>query len=226
MVEQKNKNKVQISYFFLFFCMLYVTCKLVCNPIFFRQTNFNLPYIDYHFKFTCAAFIFPSIYVLSDAIVAFTNRRIALMVIAVGIICDGLFSYLISYFASLDMPAIMSKSELLYNNSVNAIGIQLWPLFYHGLVATIIAAISEALIFSFLYKKINNFFISTILSICIILVIHNLITDYSSLRHEPDAWRIIIDNWIINMSFMILYSFLVVIVMRVRKHILKLKSGA
>lgn len=206
--------------------MLYVTCKLVCNPIFFRQTNFNFPFIDYHFKFTCAAFIFPSIYVLSDAIVAVTNRKVALIVIAVGITCDGIFSYLISYFSKLDLPSVMSQSETIYNNSVSVIGLQMWPLFYHGLLASIIAAMSEALIFSFLYKRINNFFVSTISSICIILVIHNLITDYPSLRHEPDAWKIIIDNWIMNMSFMILYSFIVVIVMKTRKHYLKLKLGA
>lgn len=205
--------------------MMYVTCKLVCNPIFFRQTNFNLPYLAYHFNFTCAAFIFPSIYVLSDVIVALTNRRIALIVVAVGIICDGLFSFLISYFSNMDMPLVMSKSELLYNNSVNVIGTQMWPLFYDGLVATIIAATSEALIFSFLYKKMNNFFISTISSICIILVMHNLITDYPALRHEPDAWRIIIDNWIMNMSFMVLYSLLVVIIMKMRKYILKTRLG-
>ena len=143
------------------------------------------------------------------------------MVIIIGVTCDGLFSYLISFFSNLDMPSLMSKSEALYNSSVNVIGIQMWPLFYHGLAATIIAAIGETLIFSFIYKRINNFFISTISSICIILVIHNLIIDYPSLRHEPDAWPLIIDNWIMTMIFMILYSSMVVGVMKVRKYVLK-----
>ena len=209
----------------IFLSMLYITCKLSCNPIFFRQTDFNFPFINYHFRFTCAAFIFPAIYVINDAIVAFTNRRIALVIIVVGIACDGLFSYLISYFSSLGLPKLMSETEALNNSSVNIIGLQMWPLFYHGLVATIIAAVSETLIFSFIYKKINSFFISTNLSICIILVMHNLITDYSSLRHELDAWRIIIDNWLVNMSFVLFYTFIVVGVIKIRKYILKTNLG-
>lgn len=204
-------------YFVVFLVMLYVTCKLTCNPIFFRQTEFNLPFINYYFKITCAAFIFPSIYVLSDTIVAFTNRKIAILIIIFGIICDGVFSYLVSYFSNHPLPSVISPHELLNTNAVNVIGLQMWPLFYHGVMASAIAAIGEAIIFSFFYKKINNFFISTITSIMIILVIHNLITDYPTLRAEPDVWQIIVDNWIMNTFFMIMYTLIVVMFMEFRK---------
>lgn len=212
----------KIPTFLIYLTMFYVTCKLACNPMFFRQAEFTVPLIQYHMKITCAAFIFPAIYVISDAIIALTNRKIGGLIIIFGIICDGIFSYGISYFAKLEIPAIMSKTELLNTTSINIIAVQMWPLFYHGVIASAAAAIGEALIFSFIYKKLNNFFISTIASIIITLVIHNLITDYPILRDEPDAWHIIINNLLMNTSFMMVYTLIIVIFMRIHET-LKLK---
>lgn len=199
--------------------MMYVTFKLACNPMFFRQAQFFIPLTHHNMKITCAAFIFPGVYVISDAIIALTSRKIGFIIITFGIICDGLFSYGVNYFASLGLPTVMSKTELANSLAVNVVGIQMWPLYYHGVIATSVAALSEALIFSFVYKKIKSFFISTISSITIILVIHNLITDYPMLKHEPDVWHIIINNWLMNISFMTIYTLIIILGIKIRKNL-------
>ena len=199
--------------------MFYVTLKLLCNPMFFRQTELFVPFTHYDIKITCAALIFPAIYVLSDAIILLTNRKIGFIIITFGLICDGLFSYGVNYLANLNLPAVMSKIELADTMAVNIVGVQMWPLYYHGVIASAIASLSEAFIFSFVYKKLQNFFVSTISSITIILVIHNLITDYPVLSHEPDVWQIIINNWFMNISFMTIYTLLIILVMKIHKNI-------
>jgi hypothetical protein len=57
----------------------------------------------------------------------------------------------------------------------------------------------------------------------IILVIHNLITDYLILRDEPDAWHIIISDEPMNTRFMVIYTLEMVISMMIHET-LKLKS--
>lgn len=208
-IENNIDNKSYKFGLLIFLSMLYITFKITCNPMFFRQAELSIPSINYYFKITSAAFLFPSIYVLSDSIIALTNRKVGFFIIIFGIICDGLFSYGANYFANLDMPTIISKTELDNTMSVNLIGSKIWPLYYHGILATIIASLVEAIVFSFIYNKLFNFFTSTIISISIILVIHNLITDYFTLKHEPDVWQIIINNWVVNITILFTYGIII-----------------
>lgn len=195
----------------VFLAMIYVTCKLLCNPIFFRQTEFIVPYLNYQFKITCAILVFPLTYILSDGITVITNRKIAIIIIMFGIICDGIFSCVINFISLFSLPHQMSSTELLNTQSINNIGGQMWKLYYYGVIASAVASIFEVIIFSFLYKKIKIFFISTVISIVLIITVHNLITDYYTLSSEKDVWQIVLHNWMMNISFMLIYILLYVV---------------
>ena len=72
--------------------MLYVAFKLTYNTLFFLQTLFNIPFTHIDIRIVSSAFLYAGIYVISDAIVAISNRTITILVIIIGVICDGLFS--------------------------------------------------------------------------------------------------------------------------------------
>ena len=146
------------------------------------------------------------IYAISDLIVLLSNRTLGSAIAIFGIMCDGFFSGVISKISTLSIPVTMSTPELLNTNSVNAFGSRMWSLFYHGAAAATIAAIIEILLFVFIFKKSRNFIISTVTSVAITLIFHNIINDYQMLKHEPDVWRIIIDNWIMNVIIIFIYA--------------------
>jgi hypothetical protein len=206
------------SYCILFFAaMLYVTCKLVCNPLFFRQVDISFFFSASPLKLNSSAFVYPGIYVLSDLIVVLSSRRFGILIAIFGIICDGIFSFTVSHISGLPLPSMMSKTELLSTTSVNTLGLQMWPLYYQGLIAATIAAIAEILIFSTIFKRLDNFVIATVASVVITLVFHNVINDYQMLKHEPDVWRLIINNWMVNITILFVYAVIIAGVRRTIK---------
>jgi len=204
----------------LFLSMLYITLKVICNPLFFRQVEFYLEFIDYHAKLTCSAFIYSLIYVLSDMIVVISNKRFAIFIIIFGVLCDGLFTGIVHFVSTIDVPSVMSNTELIKTAAVNTLGSDMWRFFSHGLFASVAAAIAELLIFAYLYKKINSFFVSTVTSVVITLVTHNVILDYPMLKHEPDFWLLIMHNLAVNISIMIMYAAIVSIFLTIRVRLL------
>lgn len=201
----------------LLLSMMYATLKITCNPLFFRQIEFNLYFIDYTLKLTGSALVYSFIYVISDLITLLSNRRFAIFIILFGITCDGLFSYIFHHLSTVDIPSVMSATELLKTNSFNVLGADIWKLFSHGLIAATVASIGEVLLFALIYQKVNNFFISTTLSVIITLLCHNLITDYPMLKHEPDAWNLIAHNLLINISIMIIYASIISLFLKLEK---------
>jgi len=212
-LKQVNIN----AYVLLFAAMLYITCKLVCNPLFFRQIDISLLFFSGPIKLTGSAFFYPAIYILSDLITALSNRRVAIVIAMFGIFCDGFFSFCVSHVSYLVIPSVMSATELLNTNSVDLIGKPMWQLYYQGVMAATFAAVFEILMFSLLFKRIKNFIVATVLSVVMTLVIHNLINDYQMLKHEPDVWKIIIDNWIVNVTILFVYAVIISGVMQTLK---------
>lgn len=200
-----NKNCLLIA-----LAMFYVSAKLTCNPLFFRQINLNFPIFHFGLKIIASSLVFPIIYILSDFIYMLSSRGITIFIIIMGIVCDGLFSFCIRYITTLSMPNIMSNAQMINTNAINVIGAQVWGLYLHGLIATIVANIFEVLIFAFIFKKINNFFISTIISVAITLTFHNTITDYPILINQnKDAIKIILNGLFINISILTIYAGLI-----------------
>ncbi len=204
----------------IFFAMLYITLKLTCNPLFFRQIEIHFWFIDYDLKIVSSALTYPLIYVISDLIVLISNRRYAIFVIFTGIVCSGVFSFAWHFISTVNIPKVMTSTELVKANAINIIGIDMWKLFCHGLLASTIASIAELLIFSALYTKIKNFFISTIISIIVTLTFHNTIIDYQMLKNEPDVWLLIIHSLSINITIMIIYALTVSIFLKIKSKLL------
>lgn len=211
--EAQKDSKV---YLLLVMAMLYVTFKLTCNTLFFRQTIVHISIINMEMRIVCSAFVYPAIYVISDGIVALSSRKLAIITIIVGVLCDGFFSWSTNAVTKLDLPS-MSHDQLLNSLAINQVGPHVWKLYYHGVIAAITAAIAEVIIFSLIFRKLKNFFISTIVSVIITLLVHNTITDYPMLRSDPDAWKIIFNGISMNITIMTLYAAIVSIFLYLMK---------
>ncbi len=200
--------------------MLYITLKLTCNPLFFRQIEIHFWFINYDLKVVSSALTYPLIYVISDLIVLISNRRSAIFIVLTGILCDGIFSFAWHFISTIDIPQVMTSTELIKTTAINTIGIDVWRLFYHGLLASTITAIAELLIFSTLYTKIKSFFLSTVISVIITLTFHNIILDYQMLKNEPDAWFLIMHSLSINITIMTIYAFSVSTFLKIKSKLL------
>ncbi|QHS27129.1 hypothetical protein GW537_15975 [Piscirickettsia salmonis] len=84
----------------------------------------------------------------------------------------------------------------------------IWSLYWHGLAGSIIAYISELLLFSWLYNRLFNksFWLSSIASICTTLAIHNAICDYQMFAGSPDRLDLILSNYGVNLIVIITYT--------------------
>lgn len=214
MKPQALNIKAEQNYLLVFFIMLYVTCKVVCNVLFFRQIELSC--FGHSIKIVGSALIFPFIYILSDAIIYLSNKKTVIFVIIFGLICDCIFSISIYQIANFSIPQNMTSSELLLTQAANMIGIKMWQLFYQGLIASFIAAILEVIIFTKLYKFLKSFILSTITSVFITLLCHNIINDYNMLSQEDDVWTLIIDNLAINISIVVIYVLLMSALMKMK----------
>lgn len=209
-----NTNK---PYLVIILAMLYISFKLICNPIFFRQIELSIPPITYNLKVVGSALIYPFIYILSDVIVALSNRKTTIIIIVAGIICDGIFSFVVSRISNFALPSNLSGQALANTLAINQVGGQMWLLFIHGCIAALVVAIIEIIIFAALLKRLNNFFISTLISVVVTLVSHNLITDYPMLRQQSDAWGLIFHSLSINITIMFIYTTIVSLVLKIFK---------
>ncbi len=200
-----NNNKI------LILAMFYVTFKLTCNVLFFRQIAFTFPLFNYSIKFCCSSLLFPFIYITCDAIVAITNRnRVTILsIVIIGALCDGIYSNCVNLLHYFPIPNSMSQNELVYTNLINALGVRTWSLFYHGVIASFVAMLGEIYLFSKLFARFNKFLPSTFISITSVLLMHNIISDYPLLMNEPDGLRIVANGTIINLIILLIYiSFL------------------
>ncbi|HLX52449.1 MAG TPA: VUT family protein [Aquella sp.] len=189
--------------------MFYVTVKLTCNPLFFRHVEFTVNLLSYQtpMKVVSSTFIYPLVYVISDLITAVSNRKTAITIIIFGIMCDGFFSYGIYYVSLTNLPHLMTDTELKNANFVNYMGAPIWKLYYSGVIGTAVTSIVEILIFNKLYQKMKNFFSSTILSVVVVLVVHNPIAALP-IWNEPDYWQVVTNGLFVDISFMIIYIFI------------------
>lgn len=193
-------------YALILLSMLFVTLKLTGNPLFFRYTIINIPYLNYSYKCTCTVFEFPIIYIISDIITVFAGRKFATKLVILGMLCDGLSSYFIT------------TTENMFSNAEKILPFTyMWAFFYHGVVGSLIANIGELLIFSYLLKKLNSFLISTTLSSAVIIFIHNVITDYSVMKHDPEGVSIFLNNLLSEICIVFIYTATLVLVAKIIK---------
>lgn len=215
MLPGENINAKTIALIVL--SMVCITLKLLCNLLYFRHINFNI----FNVNIIClgAAFFYSLIYIINDAIAFIGNRKIATIIIIVGTLCDGLYSYIPHFMEQLSTPIGMSSVEISNNNAINQVGPHIFMLFVHGSIASIVAAVFELMIFTYFIERINSFTISTMISITVVLLFHNLITDNMMLYNAPDKWSIIFVNLGLNISIMFFYSIVVSMILSInRRH--------
>ena len=193
-------------YALIMLSMLFVTLKLTGNPLFFRYTVINIPLINYSYKCTCTVFEFPIIYIINDIITVFAGKKFAAKLVVFGMICDGLSSYFITTSENM----FSSPDKILPFTYMST-------FFYHGVLGSLIANIGELLIFSYLLKKLNSFLISTTLSSTIIIFIHNVITDYSVMKHDPEGVSIFFNNFLSEIFIVFIYTAAIVLIAKIIK---------
>lgn len=163
---------------------LYLTISFACCTLAFRIVT-----IDYY-SFGASALIYGSIYIIVDAITQLSSTRTCIKLILIFHCCKFIYVYLL-YGANF-LPAPHSPLTTAYSMVTNP----LVALFWGDLFGSVVAGITDILIFASLQKRIKNFFISSFLSTCVVVISHNIPTNYFALRHVfPDKyWQITLIN--------------------------------
>lgn len=207
-----NSANKQVPLNLLILIMLYVTCKITCDPMFFRQIDIPIPFTHNIMKISSSVLLYPLTYVICDAIVAICNRSTIVAVVLIATFCDGIFSLLIHVVTNLAMPTVLSQTQLNYANAVNLLAPKMWALYYHGIIGSLTAIFGEIYLFSVLFRRIKSFLLSTLISVSTLLMVHNVLTDYPVLRGDADAWHIVANNIMFNISFLFIYLTLIYLV--------------
>lgn len=203
-----NFNKIIIL------SVLYVACKITCNPLFFRQVDICIPLLNVDFRILNTLLLFPALYVIINLIIITSNKKIAIFIIIMGTICEGFFAFSVSYATTLPTPTLMTKIQSLNTSAINIYGGNIWYQFKQGLLAEIFINIFQIIIFSTLVKKINNFFISTMVSVFIILIFYTIVNYYIQVTQNY-SWSTSFRGIIIIMTFLALYTSLFSIFIRI-----------
>lgn len=206
MIKILTKSK---EFYVILTLLLYMTLKLACDPLFFRTIEITI--FGHSFMSMASSTIFSSTYALSDMIAFMKGRYIAIMVIIAATLCDGIFSYLIYFAGQMKIPNFTAHDVGDLNNTlaINHIAEQLPKLWHNGIIASLVTAIIEVIIFTTLLKKIKNFAISTICSVSIVLITHNILLDHQMLKSFDDQWEKIFTGFFLNMILVIIYALLV-----------------
>lgn len=184
----------------------YITCRLTCNPLFFRQVYIYIPRLDIDFKILNTLLLFPMLYAIINLIIVTANRNTAIFIIIVGAICEGFFSFSVSYATTLPIPNLMTKIQSLNTTAINIYGGNIWYQFKQSLFTEIFINILQIIIFSLLMKKIHNFFVSTMISVFTVLTLYNIVINYYIQVDKNHHWSIAFEGIIIIMSFLALYT--------------------
>ncbi|PEQ15670.1 VUT family protein, partial [Piscirickettsia salmonis] len=198
------KKEVHISAISLL--MAYMAVKLTCNILFFYHIQLNLGGAT--LKLTYSAILYPLVYVLMDWMVICYGTIWTMFLILFGVLLDGFSSGMISSTQFITIPHSLGSNELMLTQSVHNLSQGIWSLYWHGLAGSIIAYISELLLFSWLYNRLFNksFWLSSIASICTTLAIHNAICDYQMFAGSPDRLDLILSNYGVNLIVIIAYT--------------------
>ena len=202
-------NNQDIHIFPLILCMLYVTFKLLSNALFMNHISINLHFTTLHI--TQSAMTYGFVFIILDAIFYICGKKIAIIIIFLGMLMDALYSYGVYSTHFFTAPEGLTLHQNILTISIKQLSVPTWSLYYNGLVASIITYLAELFIFSFVINRIfkNQFFLSSILSVGITLFTHNLYLYYKMFGQYDDFHEILISNYLFDMTFIIIYSLLV-----------------
>lgn len=186
--------------------MLYVTVKITCNILFFNRIN--LSFFSHNLKITEAAFLYPLVFVLLTWIASICTRKQSFYIVILGGIMDGLFSNLVFTAHLIAIPKHLSVTEAYFTSTIHNISGEILKLYYNGVFASACSYITEVFLFIFILDKIKTYWISSFLSISILLAVHGIICDYPMFKVYPNTWNLIISNYSINLIILLIYVFI------------------
>lgn len=203
-LKVSTKHRLNIEVALIFLGMLYVTINTISDFLFFRQVT-----ISHYGSFatispSAAAFSWPLTYIISDVVLVISKRKFALFIIGFGTFCDALFGLLLQWIPDTN-SSVLGRGIV---HSLNLLGPYVWLLVYTGIISTVLTAILEIIIFSAVYKKLDKFVTSAIVSITVTLLIRTFIGDYFTIKNEPNVIKILISNLVINIIVLICYMLL------------------
>ena len=162
------------DFIIIFLAMVYVTIKLTCNLMYLRLVEVSIIFPPHDMIIPASTFLFPLVYVLAICIMMLSNKRIALIVALIGILCDGFFSFGSGSIIRLPIPYSMTPSELKNTLSINLIGNYMWSFYMKGIIVSIVTSILSLEIFIFLNKIKVGLFINMLISTFFATIIHHM----------------------------------------------------
>lgn len=187
--------EIKKLYTVVFLVSLYLTLSLATDLLAFRL-------VDIAGFITGGAFFFPALYIILDVLTRISGRKFTINLILIFHLMDFVFIYTM-YFANL-LPAPPGFNLEIFNSIISPVPRLLWSSCF----GSIFAGIADVFLFSFIRKKIKSFFFASYFSTVVILLIHDVPTDYFSLKPIfPDCyWKVIFGNFTESMISVIIFS--------------------
>jgi len=186
-----NDRKYQVI---LIVSLIYLTISLACDPAAYRLIS--IPGLA---TMSGSSLIFAALYTLLDILTRVAGRKHVYFLIIIFHVCDLMFSYIL-YTISM-MPSPPGHQYLSLNMTLSLLP----RLFWSGIVGAIIAGIVEVTIYAFLQGKIKNFILASGISTIVILLAHNVPTEYFALKtlYSDNITEILIANFIVGVMVLL-----------------------
>lgn len=172
------KDEKILSYSLLVSAMLYVSFRIVCSALFIKQINISMPFFSQPFLINYACFTNPLIYTFANLLILLAGKRVGLIMILLGIVCNCIFSFTISQVARFYIPDIMSSTELATTTAVNVLGQSTWQQYNSNILLIILVNFLEVFLFLGFSKFIKNFLFATLCSSLLIMFIKSMMLFY------------------------------------------------
>lgn len=169
------KDESILSYQLLVLSMLYAVSRVIYKALFLKKFAVTLLYVNNSIVISYSDFILPALFIISNLIVIIAGKRLGILIIFFGILCEGIFSLSLGYISLLPIPTFMSHTETLTTNTVNLMGNYMWLRYTQNILTSISIAIIEVIIFSALFKALKGLIFATIISVFSSIILLNII---------------------------------------------------
>lgn len=176
----------------------YMTISLVCDLVCFRLILVGSLF------FGGSALLYPALYPLLDILARILGSKITIILILFFHIADLVFSYIPILINQLPYP-----HNFTHHHEFNVVFSPLPRMFWAGIVGSILAGITEVIIYKFFQNKIKSFFLAALIATTLILFAHNVPVDLIAYRKlYPDNYiEIVFINTFVGLVMLGFYAF-------------------
>lgn len=202
---QLEKSSADKTFLICTIATIYITISVSCDPLAFRLVHL--------FSIDCsgAALLYAGLYSLLDLLTRMSGRVMVIKLIFVFHFCDFLFTYLLYGINQLPAPGIFQNLA-----AYNLIIAPLPRFFWAGILGSLIAGIVEVIVYSFLQKRIKNFFVSSFLATIFILCAHDLPTNYIGLKKQfpLDYQHLMFVNFAMDVFSLLIFTSVIALILK------------